>query len=81
MEITVRKKESEKTKSTIADVKPGYVFKIMRGPIALKLGAGDVVLLKFTNGGDWFGVWDERSWKDSSVKILGRLSEIIVEEE
>ena len=87
MKITIRKKEPKRKTITAADVKPGYVFEYCEDfsdsegrVVALKLHNG-IVYLKFDDKKDWFKIRDDASWKNCSVKILGRLSEIIVEEE
>ena len=84
MEITVRK--SKKTSDLyIEDVEPGYVFEILdsgfwaeRKVKALKL-RDSIVLLKYSAGNDWLELLDDDSWERSKVKILGKLTEIIVE--
>ena len=86
MEITI--KENVKTESIITnqDVEPGYVFEILdSGSLldkkvkALKLMNEETVLLKYSSGNDWFELNDDNSWKDSPVKILGKLTEIVVD--
>jgi len=85
MKITVRKKEPEVKRTLIKDVPIGYVFKILEdeyndsGPTALKLGEGKFILLTYSFGDEWLVV-GESCWNDYLVRIIGELTEIIVEE-
>jgi len=83
MKVTVRNREPEVKKTLIKDVPVGYVFKILEdddfGPTALKLEENKFILLTNSYGGGWF-VIGESCWDDYSVKILGELTEITVEE-
>jgi len=82
MKITFEKVEV-KNGLTINNVKKGYVFEIDDGgsrPVtALKLCDGKFILLKWSSGYDWFVVGDT-SWADYPIKILGKVTEISVEE-
>lgn len=84
MKITVRKKEPEIKQVFIKDVPIGYVFEILDSDAnyikALKLWNEKVVLLKYSTGHDWFELKSGSAWKDSPIRILGKLTEIIVEE-
>lgn len=84
MKITIKKKESEVKQVFVKDVPPGYIFEITasgsRLVKALKLLSNKYVLLTYSSGMDWFEINDEMSWKDTPVRILGKLTEIIVEE-
>jgi len=86
MKITIKENEKVEPKITIEDVKPGYVFEILESGLtetkkvkALKLLNNEVVLLQFSSGNDWFELLDGKSWVDSPVKILGELTEIVVD--
>jgi len=86
MKITIKGNEKVEPKITIEDVEPGYVFEILNsGPFsggcvqALKLKHDKVVLLNFSDGSDWFEIFDDKSWVDSPVKILGKVTEIVVD--
>jgi len=84
MKITVRKKEPEVKQLFIKDVPVGYVFEILDSGAgyvkALKLWDEKAVLLKYSAGNDWFELLDNESWSDSPVRILGELTEIIVQQ-
>ena len=84
MKVTVRPKPKEEVDLRISDIKPGYVFKIYQGdnypgPLALKLKNDKFALLTWGDGANWF-VMDDGSWGNPSVKILGKLTEIIVQD-
>jgi len=84
MKITIKNKVKAEPVITSQDVKSGYVFEILDSGVfghvkALKLVNGKSALLVFSNGADWFELKDDTSWKDSPVKILGKLTEIIVD--
>ena len=85
MKITIKKNKPEVKQVYIKDVPVGYVFKILnyknndKGPTALKLCADRFVVLSYTSGYSWFIIGDA-GWKDYTVKILGELTEIVVEE-
>jgi hypothetical protein len=83
MKITVRKKEPEVKQVYIEDVPVGYVFKIHDScckPDALKLRNNRFVLLNFLNEDDSYLEVNDGTWRDTSVEIVGKLTEIIVEE-
>ncbi|ODS36150.1 MAG: hypothetical protein A7316_10225 [Candidatus Altiarchaeales archaeon WOR_SM1_86-2] len=84
--MKITKLKSEK-RITAEDVKPGFVFEYLdtKGIMgscnvtALKLEQNKIVLLQYSNGDDWFVLKDLGScWKNNSVKILGKVEEIIV---
>ena len=86
MKITIKGNEKVEPKITVEDVEPGYVFEILNsGPLsggcvqALKLKHDKVVLLNFSDGSDWFEIFDDKSWINSPVKILGKVTEIVVD--
>lgn len=81
MKITIRpKKEVVEKKITLNEIKPGAIFEYDGGVVALKVRYNEVVLLKYTQGDDWFELAD--GYKTEPVKrILGRLDEIIVVED
>ena len=86
MKITIKGNEKVEPKITIEDVEPGYVFEIFNsGPTtggkvkALKLEDGEAILLTYSSGCDWFEILDDESWDNSPVKILGKLTEIVVD--
>ena len=83
MKITVLEKKKKEQKLTMAGVQPGYVFEICSCPVgqratALKLENNKVVMLEYSSGDDWFALKDNTSWVDTPVKILGKISEIVV---
>jgi len=79
MKITVRKKEPEVKQAFIKNVPVGHVFEV-DGVTALKLTREKVALFTFPSGSDWFEIMTPDScWSDMPVKILGKLTEIILE--
>lgn len=84
MKITVKNKEPEVKQVFIKDVPVGYVFEIYNAwnntLKALKLCGGKIILLTYSSGDDWFTL-GQSCWEKYPVKILGKLSEIIVTEE
>jgi len=83
MKITVKNKEPEVKQVFIKDVPVGYVFEILDSGAgyvkALKLWDEKAVLLRYSAGDDWFELKCKTAWEDSPVRILGKLTEIIVE--
>lgn len=69
----------------IEDVPVGYVFEISdgryenSGVTGLKLHKNSFVLLQHSYGTDWFEI-GESCWDDYSVRIIGKLTEIIVQQ-
>lgn len=84
MKITIKKNKPEIKGICIDDVKPGYVFEIGVGGNyyvkALKLHNDKVALLTYSAGKDWFEMCNNTDWKDYPIRILGKLTEIVVEE-
>ena len=85
MRVTIKGEKIEPV-ITVKDVKPGYVFEILdsgskyNGYVkALKLQEREFVLLQYSSGNDWFELCDKISWIGSPVKILGKLTEIVVD--
>jgi len=84
MKITIKENVQTKEETKINDVKLGYVFEILDNGSsnhvrALKLFDDEVVLLQYSSGHDWFELRDDESWKNSPVRILGKLIEIVVD--
>lgn len=86
MKVTIKKNEPEVKPVYIGDVKTGYVFEFLnpnnlkkKGPSVLKLWSGKSVILTFANGDNWLDLHDG-SMEYRPVKVLGKLTEIIVEE-
>ena len=86
MKITIKENVQIEEGTKINDVEPGYVFEILNsGPFsggcvqALKLKHDKAVLLNFSDGSDWFEIFDDKSWINSPVKILGKVTEIVVD--
>jgi len=81
MKVTVKPKQTEKRQEIPFDEIPvGYVYvaKYSGGPIALKLKDKQAVLLSHGSSEDWFYVAE--GFKDEpAYKILGKLTEVIVE--
>jgi len=82
MKVTVNPKEKQDNHDIPFDEIPvGYVYVALYsdGPIALKLCNGEAMLLKYGNGDEWFTIADGYNGKPAS-KILGKLTEVVVEE-
>jgi len=83
MKVTVLKQKEEPKRLTVDDVPVGYVFEILESgsnPVkALKLENEQAVLLMYSSGREWFEMLDGESWINSSVNILGKLTEIVVD--
>ena len=84
MKVTIKEKQEEKNQGVPFDEIPnGYIYVVGAddGPIALKLGGNNAVLLSYSDKNiNWFVIADR--YKGSpAYKILGKLTEIIVEEE
>ena len=81
MKITVRRKNPEKKKAiNPVDISTGTIFEFDDKTIGLKLHNEEIVLLNYVDGSTWCEL--ASGYKTEPVtKILGRLSEIIVEEE
>lgn len=85
MKITVEKKEPKVKQMFIKDVPIGYVFEILDseygngGVTGLKLHKNRFILLQHGYGTDWFEI-GESCWDDYSVRIIGKLTEIIVQQ-
>jgi len=80
MKVTVKSTPQKKAKIRFEDVKPGEVFEYEDGVVALKLKSNEAVLLAFNDGAFWLGTALARK-SESVKKILGILTEIIVEEQ
>jgi len=76
LKVTVKPKEEEVVQ--VSELKPGTVFKFGNGVVALKLCIGKVLLLRFSNGENWFDIHDG-SLNQYGATVLGHLVEIIVE--
>lgn len=84
MKVTVKSKEKQDCKIPFDDIPIGYVYVAgySGGPVILKLRNGEsaVLSLSYDNSRTFFGI--AAGWKgESAHKILGKLVEIIVEEE
>ena len=86
MKITIKENKKVESKITIKDIEPGYVFEILEsGSVthdyvkALKLENDEVVLLTYCSGRNWLEIREDETWENSPVKILGKLTEIIVD--
>ena len=87
MRITVKEKQDQDQDKNMnvpfKEIPAGYVYIAGNnyGPAALKLEHNEAVLLSFCEHGiDWFSM--ARGYKNEPVyKILGKLTEIIVEEQ
>jgi len=83
MKVTVKSKEKKESHGIPFDEIPvGYVYVALYsdGPIALKLCDNEAVLLGYSdNDSDWFSI--ASGFKDEPAsKILGKLTEIVIEE-
>jgi len=84
MKITVRKSTKAEPKLLIRDIPVGCVFRIIEdecdssGPTALKLDKDKFILLTHSWGNNWFVV-GQSCWDNYPTKILGELTEIILE--
>ena len=86
MKVTVKPKtQKENQKVPFDEIPVGYVYvaKYTNGPIALKLNCGEAVLLRHYDdlpGSDFFEI--AAGFKgEPAIKVLGKLTELIVEEE
>ena len=84
MKITVKEKQKEDMNVPFNEIPVGYVYVVKHsfGPLALKLENNAAILLAYnsTGSGHWFDM--DIGYKGISAhKVLGRLAEIIVEEE
>lgn len=80
LKIIVKPEKVAKREITLEDIKPGTVFEYDSRVVGLKLKNGEVALLKYSNGNDWFDL--AIGYKTESIKrILGYLNEIIVVKE
>jgi len=83
MKVTVKQKPKKKEKVKFENIEIGQVFKYQSGIIALKLADDESVLLKHFSGDNWFKIaagFYLNYKKEPIKKILGTLTEIIVEE-
>ena len=81
MKVTIVPKEKEDNEEIPFDEIPVgtvYIAESKAGPMALKLEDGEAALLTFNND-DWFVLADGHKGTPA-YKILGKLTEIIVEE-
>jgi len=87
MKITVKNKKEEKKEIPFDEIPVGavYVARFHDGPIVLKLNDGEAVLLSHSDENeenelsDWFEIADGFKG-EPATKILGKLTEIVVEE-
>jgi hypothetical protein len=81
MKVTVKPKKVEKKEVPFNEIPVGSVYRIKyhNGPIALKLIYNEVVLLKYNDNEEWFEIAKALRCKPA-YEVLGKLTEIIVEE-
>ena len=82
MKITVKSERKENMNVPFDEIPVGHVYiaEYRGGPVALKLCNGEAVLLTHWDDGAWFCM--AAGFKGTpAYKVLGRLTEIIVEEE
>ena len=81
MKVTVKEKQNKNMNVPFDEIPVGCVYVVLgkKGPIALKLMDNEAVLLTCYNNNNWFtmahGIKGEPAYK-----VLGKLTEIIVEE-
>ena len=87
MKVTIKEKQKKEKNHEIPfdEIPTGYVYvtKYSDGPIALKLNDNKAVLLCYENDDDYYD-WFEMAdgFKGTpAYKVLGKLTEVIVEEE
>ena len=82
MKVTVKSKQKENMNVPFDEIPVGYVYIAERhnGPTALKLCDEEAVLLTHWNNDVWFEMAGGFKGQPA-YKILGKLTEIIVEEE
>jgi len=81
MKVTVKPKQAEKRQEIPFDEIPVgcvYVVEFSDGPTALKLKDKQAVLLSHHNSEDWFEIANGLKGQPAT-KILGKLTEVIVE--
>ena len=84
MKVTVKEKQDKNREIPFDEIPVGYVYvaKYSDGPVALKLNDNKAVLLCYENDNDdydWFKL-AEGFKGEPAYKVLGKLTEIIVEE-
>jgi hypothetical protein len=82
MKITIKPKQKREDHDVPFNAIPAgyvYVVSIGDGPIALKLKHNEAVILNHSTGVDWFELAVGLKG-DPACKILGKLTEIVVEE-
>ena len=81
MKITIKPEPKKENHEIPFDKIPvGYVYEVLvNGPTMLKLKKNEAVLLNYSSGDNWFKIADGHKGIPA-YKILGKLTEIIVEE-
>lgn len=82
MKVTVKEKQDVNKNVPFDEIPVGYVYVALYkgGPTALKLSEEQAVLLCCTTDPDWFML--ANGYKgNQAYKVLGKLTEIIVEEQ
>jgi len=80
MKVTVKERQKEENHEVPFDeISAGYVYKVFDDAVLLKVDSTNAVLLKRCGGCDYLGI--AHDYKNfPAVKILGKLTEVIVEE-
>lgn len=79
LKVIVKEKKLKQNILTDKDARPGYVFQYKNGPIALKLDYNQIMFLTYSSGRNWLELARDKSFQNDSVKILGKLTEIVVD--
>lgn len=66
----------------VDDLEPGTVFEFdtkntSGNPVAIKINYNAAMLLKGSDGTDWFASYDGRSWGRKVARILGKIDTIV----
>jgi len=79
MKVTVKSKQVVSVKIPFDEIPSGSVYELDNGIVLLKVGFNNAVILKEHSGCDYFGM--SYGYKCMpAIKILGKLTEVIVEE-
>ncbi len=80
MKITVIPSKQKPQTISYNEIEPGTIYQVKDGTIILKLHYDAAVLLEYPSGGTYLEI--AKGYRAfPAVKILGKISEIVVEEE
>lgn len=80
MKVEITKREQPKEEACLSSLPVGTVFRYdgTRGPVAIKLDKGEVLLLAHGDGANWLAL--AGGWKDEPIgEILGQIVGVAVE--